>query len=67
MASVGARASDIRFMLVGLPVSGSTDDGMPFLPMNGPTPKFWCVVYFVLAAGRGRRNTEIVGVAPVSP
>ena len=50
-------------MLVGLPVSGSRCAGMPFLPMNGPTPKPWCVVYFVFAAGRGRRYTEIVGLA----
>src|SRR3954454_19937232 len=54
-------------MLVGLPVSGSVADGMPFLPMNGPTPKFWCVVYFVLATGLGRRYTEMVGVALFSP
>src|SRR4029453_15085353 len=66
-ASVGARASDIRFMLVGLPVSGSVAAGMPFLPMNGLTPKFWCVVYFVLATGRGRRKTEIVGFALFTP
>ena len=66
-ASVGARASAIRFMLVGLPVSGSTAAGMPFLPTNGPTPKFWCVVYFVLATGRGRRNTEIDGFALLQP
>jgi hypothetical protein len=46
-----------------LPVSGSVDAGIPFLPMKGLTPKFWCVVYLVLATGRGRRTTEIEGVA----
>ena len=36
---------------------------MPFLPMNMPTPKFWWVVYLVLAATRGRLNTETAGRA----
>ena len=39
----------------GRPVSGSREAGRPFLPMNGSTPKFSCVVYFVFATGRGRR------------
>jgi hypothetical protein len=40
-------------MLVGRPVIGSVAVGMPFLPTNGPTPKFWCVVYFGVGGGAG--------------
>ena len=65
--SEGARASAIRFMLVGLPVSGSRAVGKPFLPMNEDTPKFWCVGYLRLAAGRGLRYTDTMGCAELKP
>src|SRR5215475_8447205 len=48
-------------MLAGLPVSGSTAINVPVFMLTGD------ITYLRLAAGRGRRNTETVGLAPFKP
>ena len=55
------------FIDVGRPVSASRTVASGPLPTNGNTPKPWWVKYLVLATGRGRRYTEIVGVGLVRP
>ncbi len=54
----------MRFMLTGLPVSGSTSASMPVFSTMGGPPE---ITYFRFAAGRGRRKTETVGWALLSP
>src|SRR4029453_9020910 len=60
-----ARASAIMFMLTGLPVDGSLSRRTPNFTLK--TPLSGARTYLRLAAGLGRRKTEIVGLALFSP
>jgi hypothetical protein len=54
----------MMFMLDGRPVSGSLSISTPSFTLNRPSG---LVTYFRLAAMRGRRNTDTVGVLLVRP
>src|SRR6266699_311973 len=53
------------FMLTGLPVAGSLSNKTPSFTLNGPLSG--ARTYLRLAAGRGLRKTETVGLALFSP
>ena len=57
---LGSRASAMKFMLTGFPVSGSTSASPPSFSANCGVG---LVTYFKFAAMRGRRNTDTAGVA----
>ena len=54
----------MMFMLDGSPVSGSFSINTPSFTLNRPSG---LVTYLRFAAGRGRRNTDTVGVGLRSP
>src|SRR6266404_5874400 len=59
-----SRASLMRFMLTGFPVSGSTSARVPVLStIGGPAE----TTYLRFAAGRGRRKTDMVGSPLLRP
>src|SRR6516164_177564 len=60
----GSRASDIRFIATGCPLSGSRSASMPVFSTIFCAPE---TTYFRLAAGRGRRYTDTVGWALFKP
>ena len=62
--SVRWRESAIRFMPTGSPVSGSRAVSSPVLMLKIASG---VITYFRLATGRGRRNTEIVGLRLFNP
>ena len=61
---LGSRASAMKFMLTGFPVSGSTSAKPPSFNANCGVG---FVTYFKFAAMRGRRNTDTAGWALCSP
>src|SRR5262245_15237157 len=54
----------MRRMLAGLRVSGSTAANVPVLTLKTSPGD---ITYFMLATGRGRRNTDTVGLTPFKP